>query len=141
VDFIHQHHGTTLVEYFYREAVRLQENNGAARLSWNRPFAIRAPSRKAEKTAWSCWPTRRRVPAGPERAFPNSIRKLVHDLAMKRLLDGQFEESGLTLTELHIVEESCAKASSRFTTLGSNTLRIPCNPSPKRARFPERLSP
>jgi membrane-associated HD superfamily phosphohydrolase len=27
---------------------------------------------------------------------------------MKRLLDGQFEESGLTLTELHLIEESLA---------------------------------
>ena len=28
IDFIEQHHGTTLVEYFYREAMRLQENAG-----------------------------------------------------------------------------------------------------------------
>ena len=28
---------------------------------------------------------------------------------MKRLLDGQFEESGLTLTELHLIEESLGK--------------------------------
>ncbi|HTD77771.1 MAG TPA: hypothetical protein VK898_09055, partial [Chloroflexota bacterium] len=41
---------------------------------------------------------------------PNSLRKLVHDLLMKRLLDGQFEESGLTLTELHIIEESLSKS-------------------------------
>src|SRR5262249_11829728 len=27
IDFIAQHHGTTLVEYFYREAMRLQESN------------------------------------------------------------------------------------------------------------------
>ena len=40
---------------------------------------------------------------------PGSIRKLVHDMLMKRLLDGQFEESGLTLTELHLVEESLCK--------------------------------
>ncbi len=40
---------------------------------------------------------------------PGSLRKLVHDLLMKRLLDGQFEESGLTLTELHIIEETLAK--------------------------------
>ena len=40
----------------------------------------------------------------------NSLRKLVHDLLMKRLLDGQFEESGLTLTELHIIEESLSKS-------------------------------
>src|SRR5205823_355643 len=28
IDFIEQHHGTTLVEYFYREAMRLQESSG-----------------------------------------------------------------------------------------------------------------
>src|SRR6202007_559681 len=28
IDFIQQHHGTTLVEYFYREALRLQEEQG-----------------------------------------------------------------------------------------------------------------
>src|SRR5207302_6342753 len=39
---------------------------------------------------------------------PGSLGKMVHDLLMKRLLDGQFEESGLTLTELHRVEESLA---------------------------------
>jgi membrane-associated HD superfamily phosphohydrolase len=38
------------------------------------------------------------------------LKKLVHDLLMKRLLDGQFEESGLTLTELHHVEESLTKS-------------------------------
>ena len=41
---------------------------------------------------------------------PGSLQKLVHDLLMKRLLDGQFEESGLTLTELHQIEESLAKS-------------------------------
>jgi membrane-associated HD superfamily phosphohydrolase len=41
---------------------------------------------------------------------PNSLRKLVHDLLMKRLLDGQFEESGLTLTELHLIEGSLCKS-------------------------------
>ncbi len=40
---------------------------------------------------------------------PGSLRKLVHDMLMKRLLDGQFEESGLTLTELHVIEESLCK--------------------------------
>src|SRR5438552_4090543 len=41
---------------------------------------------------------------------PGSLSKLVHDLLMKRLLDGQFEESGLTLTELHLIEESLRKS-------------------------------
>jgi membrane-associated HD superfamily phosphohydrolase len=41
---------------------------------------------------------------------PSSLGKLVHDLLMKRLLDGQFEESDLTLTELHVIEESLSKS-------------------------------
>src|SRR5439155_1791900 len=28
IDFVQQHHGTTLVEYFYREALRQQESQG-----------------------------------------------------------------------------------------------------------------
>jgi membrane-associated HD superfamily phosphohydrolase len=42
----------------------------------------------------------------------SSLARLVHDLMMKRLLDGQFEESGLTLTELHRIEESLTKSLS-----------------------------
>ncbi len=41
---------------------------------------------------------------------PCSLHKMVHDLLMKRLLDGQFEESGLTLTELRRIEESLSKS-------------------------------
>jgi membrane-associated HD superfamily phosphohydrolase len=35
---------------------------------------------------------------------------LVHDIAMKRLLDGQFDECSLTLRELAVVEESLTKS-------------------------------
>jgi membrane-associated HD superfamily phosphohydrolase len=41
---------------------------------------------------------------------PNSLRKLAHDMLMKRLLDGEFDDSGLTLAELHLVEESLSKS-------------------------------
>src|SRR5262249_61133470 len=41
---------------------------------------------------------------------PGSLRKLVRDMLMKRLLDGQFDESGLTLTELHLIEKSLCKS-------------------------------
>ena len=53
---------------------------------------------------------------------PGSLRKLVHDLLMKRLLDGQFEESGLTLTELHLIEESLCK---RLIALFHSRIKYP----------------
>jgi hypothetical protein len=41
---------------------------------------------------------------------PARLESLVHDLAMSRLLDGQFDDCGLTLQELHDVEESLIKS-------------------------------
>ena len=41
---------------------------------------------------------------------PSRIEHLVDELAMKRLLDGQFDECGLTLRELALVKESLAKS-------------------------------
>lgn len=110
VDSIAQHHGTTLVEYFYREAMRMQEANGnVADLEscfrypgpkpQTREQGILMLSDAVESTSRSL--------ANPT---PGSLRKLVHDLLMKRLLDGQFEESGLTLTELHVIEEALSKS-------------------------------
>ena len=41
---------------------------------------------------------------------PARLESLVHDIALKRLLDGQFEECGLSLQELHIIEDSLVKS-------------------------------
>jgi putative nucleotidyltransferase with HDIG domain len=110
IDFIQQHHGTTLVEYFYREALRLHggQGNGGAELE----PAFRYPGPKPRTRENGIIMLADAVESS-SRALgdptPGSLRKLVHDLLMKRLLDGQFDESGLTLTELHVVEEALSK--------------------------------
>ena len=38
------------------------------------------------------------------------LESLVHRVTINRLLDGQFEECGLTLSELHKIEESLTKS-------------------------------
>ncbi len=117
IDFIQQHHGTTLVEYFYREALRQQESQGhAAARSEGQPHPLeptfRYPGPKPQTRENGIVMLADAVESS-SRALsvptPGSLRKLVHDLLMKRLLDGQFEESGLTLTELHVIEESLCK--------------------------------
>jgi putative nucleotidyltransferase with HDIG domain len=117
IDFIQQHHGTTLVEYFFREALRLQESQGnvPARVE-GQPHPLepsfRYPGPKPQSRENGIVMLADAVESS-SRALsvptPGSLRKLVHDLLMKRLLDGQFEESGLTLTELHIIEETLCK--------------------------------
>lgn len=117
IDFIQQHHGTTLVEYFYREALKQQESQGNAPvLAPGQPHPLeptfRYPGPKPQTRENGIVMLADAVESS-SRALsvptPGSLRKLVHDMLMKRLLDGQFEESGLTLTELHIVEESLCK--------------------------------
>jgi putative nucleotidyltransferase with HDIG domain len=117
IEFIQQHHGTTLVEYFYREALRAHESQGNGP-AWTegQPHPLeptfRYPGPKPQNRENGIVMLADAVESS-SRALsvptPGSLRKLVHDLLMKRLLDGQFEESGLTLTELHIVEEALCK--------------------------------
>ncbi len=117
IDFIQQHHGTTLVEYFYREALRMLEASGQGEGAANpAPLlepSFRYPGPKPQNRENGLVMLADAVESS-SRALtdptPNSLRKLVHDLLMKRLLDGQFEESGLTLTELHLIEESLGKS-------------------------------
>lgn len=126
-DTITQHHGTTLVEYFYQEALRQQECNGYGPDHLESTFRYPGPKPQnpeigivmladaAESSSRAL-----REPA------PSSLRKLVHDLLMKRLLDGQFEQSGLTLTELHLIEESLSKS---LIALYHSRIRYPDNPN------------
>jgi cyclic-di-AMP phosphodiesterase PgpH len=111
IDFIEQHHGTTLVEYFYREAMRLQESNGLGTTELEPNFRYGGPKPRTRESGVlmlaDAVESSSRSLTDPT---PGSLQKLVHDLLMKRLLDGQFEESGLTLTELHRIEESLSKS-------------------------------
>lgn len=110
IDFIQQHHGTTLVEYFYREAMRLQESLGQGHVELEPSFRYPGPKPRNRENGIvmlaDAVESSSRALTDPT---PGSLRKLVHDLLMKRLLDGQFDESGLTLTELHLVEETISK--------------------------------
>src|SRR5205823_4573450 len=111
IDFIAQHHGTTLVEYFYREAMKLQESGGPGSPDLEACFRYPGPKPQSRENgvlmlADAVESTSRSL----QNPTPGSLHKMVHDLLMKRLLDGQFEESGLTLTELHRIEESLSKS-------------------------------
>jgi putative nucleotidyltransferase with HDIG domain len=111
IDFIEQHHGTTLVEYFFREAMRLQEGSGCDPAELEATFRYPGPKpQNRENGIVMLADAAESSSRALKEPAPGSIRKLVHDLLMKRLLDGQFEESGLTLTELHLIEESLSKS-------------------------------
>ncbi len=126
-DLIQQHHGTTLVEYFYREALRLhgREPTPALEATFRYP-GPKPQSREAGilMLADAAESASRALTA----PTPNSLRKLVHDLTMRRLLDGQFDDSGLTLTDLYRIEESLSKG---LIALFHSRIRYPDAPSRK----------
>ncbi len=63
IDLIQQHHGTTLVEYFYDRAHGRRAATPTA-TRWTRASsAIPAPSRRPRKRPCSCWPTPWKAPA------------------------------------------------------------------------------
>ena len=98
------------MEYFYHEALRHRDSNdqGTGELE----SAFRYPGPRPASREIGIVMLADAVESSSRalaQATPGSLRKLVHDMLMKRLLDGQFEESGLTLTELHIIEQSLCK--------------------------------
>ncbi|QDS97851.1 HD family phosphohydrolase [Adhaeretor mobilis] len=112
IDFIQEHHGTTLVEYFYRQASEQREkedpDGGEVDESSFRYPGPRPQTREAGVLMLSdAVESASRVLKEPT---PSRIESLVEDLSMKRLLDGQFDESGLTLEEVHKIGESLVKS-------------------------------
>ena len=111
IDLIAEHHGTTLVEYFYRRATeRSQADPHGAEVD-EQTYRYPGPKPSTRESAvlmlTDAVESARRTLTEPT---PARIASLVHDLAMKRLLDGQFDECGLTLEELDIVEQSLVKS-------------------------------
>jgi putative nucleotidyltransferase with HDIG domain len=182
LDIIEQHHGTTLVEYFYRQALRKLQDQSAGEKeplagqteksvpdnatsenpapdkvltdSSSAPSASFAPPSNGQDLPSPLGEAQRaqgnlsepqsdtlrvsqvlesnfRYPGpkpqtreagivmladaveGAARALhdpsPGSLQKLVREIVLKRLLEGQFDESGLTLTDLRHIEESLCK--------------------------------
>jgi putative nucleotidyltransferase with HDIG domain len=111
VDFIQQHHGTTLVEYFYHQASesRKADPNG----SDIDESSFRYPGPKPQTKEAGILMLADAVESASRALVeptPSRIESLVEELSRKRLLDGQFDECGLTLEEVHKVGDSLVKS-------------------------------
>jgi putative nucleotidyltransferase with HDIG domain len=109
--FIQQHHGTTLIEYFYHQACTRQGKDDAEGPSIpETQYRYAGPKPKSKEIAilMICDAVESAVRAMPE---PNAsrIESLVHDLSMRRLHDGQFDECDLTFRDLEQIERALTK--------------------------------
>ncbi|MFI4874411.1 MAG: HD family phosphohydrolase [Blastopirellula sp. JB062] len=112
IDFIEQHHGTTLVEYFYREASRRNESDPSSTEEVDES-SYRYPGPKPQSKEAGVMMIADMIESASRTLVdptPARIENLVEELTMKRLLDGQFDESGLTLSELRKIQDSVTKS-------------------------------
>jgi putative nucleotidyltransferase with HDIG domain len=106
--FIQQHHGTTLVEYFYGQAQKERDcdHPQVSEMQYRYP----GPKPKSKETAIvmiaDCVESACRCLREPN---AGRIEALVRELAMKRLMDGQFDECGLTMRDLEETLRSMVK--------------------------------
>ena len=111
IDFIQQHHGTTLVEYFFHRANERCEADPDGGEVEESAFRYPGPKPQTKEAAVLMLSD---AVEGASRALveptPARIESLVHEIAMKRLLDGQFDQCSLTLQELATVEDSLVKS-------------------------------
>lgn len=106
--FIETHHGTTLIEYFYNEARKKYDDSQPPISESEFRYAGPKPQTKEAAIVMLADSAEGAVRALPE-ITPTKIEAVVHNMAMKRLQDGQFDECELTLGELSRIEASISK--------------------------------
>src|SRR5262249_39833596 len=109
--FIQQHHGTTLIEYFFDKARKLHdETDPRGPEVPESQFRYNGPKPKSKEIAIlmmaDAVESATRAEGEPS---PGRIEEIVHGLAMSRLLDHQFDESDLTMRDLELIERALIK--------------------------------
>ena len=111
VDLIEQHHGTTLVEYYYRRAADQKEQAGDSTEVEEKDYRYPGPKPQSREAAVMMMAD---AVESASRALreptPARIESLVGEIVKKKLDDGQFDECEITLLELRKIEENLVKS-------------------------------
>ncbi|MCY0882026.1 MAG: HDIG domain-containing protein, partial [Firmicutes bacterium] len=100
IEFIQEHHGTTLIQYFYHKAVEADHGDGVV----EEDYRYDGPRPQNKETAIvmlaDISEASTRTLKNPS---PKAIEQLVRKLMKERLEDGQLDESNLTLKDLDVI--------------------------------------
>jgi hypothetical protein len=152
IDVIQEHHGTSLVGYFYQRALQQQEDARQGGKIMNireedipevreesfRYSGPRPQSREsgiisladAVESASRCL----------EKVTPNRLEQLIHDIIEKRIIDGQLDECDLTMREVNAIAENFAYT---LTNMLHSRIAYPTETAARHEafRFPENAPP
>ena len=131
IDIIQEHHGTSLVYYFYQRAIQQQEDARAGGKIMNireedipevqeESFRYSGPKPQTKESAIvSLADIVESASRSLEKPTPQKIEQLVNELIEERIADGQLDECDLTLGELRVIAEKF-----RFTLMTMLHTRI-----------------
>ena len=149
IDIIQEHHGTSLVYYFYQRALQQQEDARAGGKIMNmreddipevreESFRYSGPKPQTKESAIvSLADMVESASRSLEKPTPQKIEQLVHELIEERIADGQLGDCDLTLADLRVISErfrftlmtmlhsriAYPKADTKFPTPRDETLR------------------
>jgi len=104
VDFIPQHHGTTLIEFFYNKALRLAEGSpDETKIDEIKDLDYRYPGPKPQTKETGILMLADAVEATArtvEDPSPQKLEVAIDEIIKKRFMDGELDECPLTLKDL-----------------------------------------
>lgn len=113
IDLIEQHHGTTMVEYFYRLAIKNSEdeNDGVASGVDEADFRYPGPRPQTREAAVMMLADAVESASRTLREpTPARIESLVTEISKKKLDDNQFDQCDITIEELKTICDSLVKS-------------------------------
>jgi putative nucleotidyltransferase with HDIG domain len=121
--FIPEHHGTTLIKYFYHQAKAKAKEEGREEEVQEDLFRYPGPKPQSRETAIVMLAdTAEAASRTLDSPSATRLRSFIHEMIMQKMLDGQLDECDLTFRELEIVEETFVRVLiSRF----HNRIRYP----------------
>lgn len=109
IDAVGEHHGTTLISFFYQEALKMDEH----KVLEIDDFRYPGPKPRSKISAIIMLADAvESASRSLEDPTPNNIRNLVGRIVKSRLEDGQLDDTELTLKEIYKLKESLIKGVS-----------------------------
>ncbi len=102
IDFIPEHHGRSLVYYFYRRAMELEPQT-----EQEEEYRYPGPKARSKETAIvGLADTVEALSRTLEEPTPSRIDEMVREVVRKRFMEGELDESNLTLKDLERITQS-----------------------------------
>ena len=122
---IAEHHGTGVVEFFYKKAIEEAERSGGVvqeEMFRYRGLKPRSPESAIVMLADASESAARSM----DSMSPSGIERLVHDIVEQRLKDGQLDECRMNITDIRRAEKSLVRS---LTAIAHPRIRYPGSPT------------